>query len=133
MATLQFPLSGPVSQLIKVWTTWLSGNQINLLKIDLGKSGDPDVERKILDDVGSYGRQLGRIGDVLIVLLRHFHPKERLTDQEQKAIVALELMLDDVAEIKEGSHRQAMRLNHSEERAVNVARSSSRRTSEKKA
>jgi hypothetical protein len=28
----------------------------------------------VLSDVGTYGKQIGRIGDALIVLLAHFHP-----------------------------------------------------------
>jgi hypothetical protein len=37
-------------------------------------------------DVASYGKQLGRIEDALVVLLRHFKPVGKLPDDEQKAI-----------------------------------------------
>jgi hypothetical protein len=36
-----------------------------LININLGQSSAPEVEQEILEDVGSYGRQLGRIGDAL--------------------------------------------------------------------
>ena len=134
MAILKFPLSGDVSQLISPWTSWFSsfGSQIGLVNVHLGKSSAPDVEREILNEVGSYGKQLGRIGDGLIVLLRHFDPKQPLTEKERKAIVALELMLDEVAGVKEEHGRNAMRLNDREERAGSIARSSTR-TSRKQA
>jgi len=113
MATLKLPLSGDVSQLISPWTSWFSsfGSQVGVVNINLGQSSAPDVERDILEKVGSYGKQLGRIGDVLTVLLKHFHPEEPLTEQERKAIWALELMLDEVAGIKEEHGRSAMRLS----------------------
>ena len=77
MAELKLPLSGNVSQLISPWTAWFSalGSQIGLVNIHLGQSSAPEVERDILNEVGSYGKQLGRVGDVLIVLLNHFRPR----------------------------------------------------------
>jgi hypothetical protein len=76
MATFKMPLSGDVVQSINPWTAFFSpiGNQLGVININLGQSSAPDVEQEILSDVGTYGRQIGRIGDALIVLLAHFHP-----------------------------------------------------------
>ena len=111
MAELKLPLSGNVSQLISPWTAWFSalGSQIGLVNIHLGESSAPEVERDILNEVGSYGKQLGRVGDVLIVLLNHFRPQEPLKEDEEKAITALRAMLDEIANIKENHNRQAIR------------------------
>ena len=52
-------------------TFYQQGAQFGLINIDLGDTADSDLERKILDKVGSYGRQIGRIGDALEVILKH--------------------------------------------------------------
>jgi hypothetical protein len=46
-------------------TFYQQGAQFGLINIDLGDTAESDLERKILDRVGSYGRQIGRIGDAL--------------------------------------------------------------------
>jgi hypothetical protein len=56
-----------LTQTINPWS-WTFGN-VSLFSINLGKSAAPDVEARILDEVGSYGRQLGRIGEALAVVI----------------------------------------------------------------
>ena len=111
MPTFKLPLSGDVVQSINPWTAFLSpiGSQFGLINISLGQSSEPKVEQDALSDVASYGKQLGRIGDALIVLLAHFHPRKPLTDEETAAIDALKEMLDKVADVKERHKRLAMR------------------------
>ncbi len=61
-----WPLSGDVTQ---VWATWARVvGQWGLININVGGSGtaDPVTERRIVDEVASYGRQLGRISEALI-------------------------------------------------------------------
>jgi hypothetical protein len=53
-----------------------------VININLGQSSDPDVEQEGLSDVGTYGKQIGRISDALIVLLAHFQPQSPLTPKE---------------------------------------------------
>ncbi len=111
MPTFKLPLSGDVTQSINPWTAFLSpiGSQFGLVNINLGQSSAPDVEQEVLSDVASYGKQLGRIGDALIVLLAHFHPREPLTSQETAAIAALKEILDKIADVKQTHKRAAMR------------------------
>ena len=59
----------------------------------------------MLSDVATYGKQLGRIGDALAVLLAHFHPRQ----PEKAAIDALKEMLDKIADVKERHKRAAVR------------------------
>lgn len=64
------PLSGPVTQMFEFWSQWFrTVGQIGLVNIDLGRAGDAETERRILDEVGSYGRQLGRVSEALEVLI----------------------------------------------------------------
>jgi hypothetical protein len=98
MPDFQMPLSGNVTQSINPWTSLFSGN--SLLTVNMGNSSNPPVEAQVLSDVASYGKQLGRIGDVLQVLLAHFHPDRTLTEPEEKAIRDLRRMLEEIANVK---------------------------------
>jgi len=40
------------------------GANISLFHVDLGRSANQDVEQEIFEEIGSYGHQLGRLGDV---------------------------------------------------------------------
>ncbi len=106
MPTFRAPLSGDVIQAINPWQ-WVwnaSGGQYGLVNINLGRSSDPDLEQQILDEVGSYGRQLGRIGDVVEVLLRAVDPK-KLSDDDQKKVRDFQVQLDEIAKLKAGRAR----------------------------
>jgi hypothetical protein len=87
MPVFRLPLSGNVTQSINPWT-WLFnpvGSQIGLVNIELGQSSNPAVEEEVLSDVASYGKQLGRIEDALLVLLAHFHPERELTMKKRRS------------------------------------------------
>ena len=75
------------------------GSQFGLININLGKSADPQLEKTILEEVGSYGRQLGRIGDVLDVLLKHVKLSD-LSDDDKKKIWAFESQLTEIERLK---------------------------------
>jgi hypothetical protein len=106
MSVFKLPLSGDVMQWISPITSWFSGNQIS---INLGEAGSPETEAEILRRVGSYGRQLGRISDAMVVLLRHLPKNAKLTQEERDAVAAFQKMADDIADIKETHERQAVR------------------------
>ena len=101
MPELRLPLSGDVTQAINPWTWFLrlSEAQVGLVNINLGRSSDPELERQILEDIGSYGRQLGQLGDALRVLIRHV-PLDDLTIDEQDAIASCLSQLDAVDRLK---------------------------------
>ncbi len=68
----QFPLSGDVTQAINPWTWWLRMmGQIGFININLAQSSDPGMEQQIVENVAGYGKQLGRIMEVLEALLAH--------------------------------------------------------------
>ncbi|MBB5189657.1 hypothetical protein HNQ50_000367 [Silvimonas terrae] len=101
MATFNLPLSGAVTQAINPWTAYfhVMGSQFGLVNINLGNSSNPEVEATVLEDVASYGKQLGRMGDVLQVLIHHLDPT-KLTPDEQDAISQLTTMLDEIKGVK---------------------------------
>ena len=71
MPDFKLPLSGDVTQTINPVSMFFNpvGSQIGLININLGTSSEPKIENQVLSDVASYGKQLGRIGDALVVLL----------------------------------------------------------------
>jgi hypothetical protein len=83
---VQLPLSGNVTQTFFPIT------------VNLGRSGSQATEKDALS-IASYGRQLGRIGDALIVLLKHVK-LEHLSSDEEEAIVDLKCMLHEMAKLK---------------------------------
>jgi hypothetical protein len=107
MPLFKLPLSGDVAQTINPVTAFFSpyGSQFGLININLGRSSAPQVEEEVLMDVGSYGKQLGRMGDALRVLLDHFEPEKPLSRKERKVIRALQAMLDELDDIKRAAGR----------------------------
>ena len=89
------------------WKFNQQGMQFGLFNINLGQTPRPDIEQRILDEVGSYGRQLGRIGDVLEVLLNHVK-LEDLTAAEKDAVDILRGQLAQVRKIKRSSRNRTM-------------------------
>ena len=63
--------------------------------VNVGRSGDQKTEKDILS-VASYGRQLGRIGEALEVLLKHY-PIENLASHEKRILDDLRCMLRQIA------------------------------------
>jgi len=109
MPDFKLPLSGNVTQTINPWTVFFNpiGSQIGLINVNLGNSSNPAVEEQVISDVASYGKQLGRIEDVLVVLMTHFRPKRALTKCENKAILDLKRMIEDIADVKERHSAEA--------------------------
>jgi hypothetical protein len=102
MPDFKLPLSGDVTQSFSWLPSFLNaiGNQFSLISVNMGKSSDPKVEEKVLSDVASYGKQIGRIEEALSVLLSHFHPDRALTHKEERAIRDMKRMLEDIEDVK---------------------------------
>jgi len=102
MPDVNLPLSGAVTQSFQSWTSLFSpsGSQMGLFNINLGVSSDDAVEKAVIANVASYGKQLGRIGDALLVLLHHLPPGTKLEPREEQAITDLKSMLNEIANVK---------------------------------
>lgn len=83
---VHLPLSGNVTQ------------SIFPLTINVGRSGSQDTEKEALS-LASYGRQLGRIGDVLAILLDRT-TLDGLSDEDKDAIADLRCMLRQIAKVR---------------------------------
>jgi hypothetical protein len=98
--TFQFSLAPErLWQAINPWTFYQEGAQFGFINIYLGQTPHPEVEQAILNDVGSYGRQLGRIGDALEVLLNHVK-LDGLSQAEKDALSVLRGQLAAVRQVK---------------------------------
>lgn len=108
MPVFRLPLSGNVTQSINPWTWFFNpvGSQVGLVNIELGQSSNPAVEEEVLSDIASYGKQLGRVEDALLVLLAHFRPDRPLTAEEETAISALRAIVAEIAAVKARHKRQ---------------------------
>lgn len=88
-------------QAINPMTFYQQGAQFGLINIDLGQTPQPDLERAVLNKVGSYGRQLGRIGDALEVLIKYALRGEDLSQAERDALNVLRGQLAAVGQLKQ--------------------------------
>ena len=86
-------------QAINPWSFYNQGAQLGFINVNLGRTPRPDIEQKLLDEVGSYGRQIGRIGDALEVLIDHV-PLEGLSRDETDALNILKGQLAEVRKVK---------------------------------
>ena len=86
-----------LTQTINPWS-WTFGD-MSLFTVNLGQSSDPGFEARVLEQVGSYGRQIGRIGEALEVILRKVD-LGKLDADEARAIRALRRQLEQVADLK---------------------------------
>jgi hypothetical protein len=96
------PFSGGVAQNILPWN-WIAnfaGSRFSWFTVNLGRSSAPEVESDILENVGSYGRQIGRISDVLEVLVAKL-PRDILTDDERAAVEDFSSQMREIKRIKE--------------------------------
>ena len=90
-------------QAINPWSFYNQGAQLGFVNINLGQTNHPEIEQKLLDEVGSYGKQLGRIGDALEVLIDHAGLKG-LSRAENDAIDILKGQLAEIRKVKAREH-----------------------------
>jgi hypothetical protein len=97
-----WPLGGDVTQWIR--TSWIKSlsDQTGFININNVRAGDPEVERRIIEDVASYGRQLGRIMEALDVVIGHLGLGERtdLTADERHALQGFSDLVRQVQTLK---------------------------------
>ncbi|MGR3514259.1 MAG: hypothetical protein ACU0GG_15975 [Paracoccaceae bacterium] len=97
------PLSGDVTQVFRFWSDWFdSVGQIGLVNIEIGNAGNDRLEREILTEVGSYGRQIGQVSDAVAVLIEEAKLKRAdLTDEQICALHKFKKMLAKIEDCKE--------------------------------
>jgi len=86
--SMRSPFSGDVTQSILPWTFFSRFlGQIGFININNAKTPDPGLETTIVEEVGSYGRQIGRIADALDVLVGTLD-RSKLSEKQLLAIMA---------------------------------------------
>jgi hypothetical protein len=80
-----------LTQTINPWS-WTFGNA-SLFTINLGNSSAPKVETRVLDEVGSYGRQLGRMGEALAAVIAWAETQDM---PPNKAVDDLKLQMEHI-------------------------------------
>lgn len=111
MPVFKLPLSGDVVQSINPITSLFSptGSQYGLVNITVGQSSAPEVEKDVLSDVGSYGKQIGQIADALLAVIEHLEGRSDAPLADDKAILAFKDIMQSVANVKERHGRSARR------------------------
>ena len=98
-----WPLGGDVTQWIR--TTWIKSlsDQTGFININNVRAGDPELERRIIEDVASYGRQLGRMMEALDVVIGHLRLGESkdLTADERRALQDFSDLVRQVQALKD--------------------------------
>ncbi|MBV8540503.1 MAG: hypothetical protein JO063_04755 [Pseudonocardiales bacterium] len=92
MFGIRAPLSGDVTQDV--------APSIGLVNINATRSGDPKLEQRIITQVASYGRQLGRLVEAVDVLARR-QPREVLGEADVHALDQLHDLAERIAAVKE--------------------------------
>lgn len=102
MARFRMPIVGGLTQSINPWTWVFSpqGSQIGLVNIDFGPSGNPEVEAEILSDIASYGRQIGRLQDVMAVLIDRLEKSETLAGKDRDAVEDFRSLMREIEKVK---------------------------------
>jgi hypothetical protein len=98
--SMRGPFSGDVTQSILPWNFFGRFlGQIGFININNAKTPAPELETTIVEEVGSYGRQIGRIADALDVLVGTLD-RSALNEKQLLAIMAFREQLSEVRAIK---------------------------------
>jgi gas vesicle protein len=92
---VHWPLSGPVRQLIAPETDWFFGRI-------RPEQGDARIEQRVVEDVASYGRQIGLISELLVELAGD----AELSAQGRETLDRLKGIAKQVDEVKQDEQRQ---------------------------
>ncbi len=100
MKSMQFSLAPQnLLQSINPWTFNFQNGSFGLVNINMGVTPKPEVEQDVLDTVGSYGRQLGWMGEALEVVMRHVD-LSKLDEADRRTIDIFKGRLAEIGEIK---------------------------------
>jgi hypothetical protein len=89
---------------------WIrTGQQAGFININASQTGDPEMERRIIENVASYGRHLGRIIEALDVVVAHMSTSH-LTAGEQDALQAFARLAEQIAAVKDRDGRSELTL-----------------------
>jgi len=77
----------------------LPGWQLSLFSVNVGVSSDAEMEKAVIQQVGSYGKQIGHLAEALEIVIKHQKLLESTLLSEQQKDV-LQVFLGDVSTIR---------------------------------
>jgi hypothetical protein len=92
MATVSIPIQWAPGTL---YQPILPGWQISLFSVNLGQSSNPEIEKAVIADVGSYGKQIGHLAEALEIVVERLELLGSDLTPTQKD--TLKVFLGDVA------------------------------------
>lgn len=96
MANVYMPLQlAPSSLTQPILPNW----SFNLFSVNLGATSNAKVEQQALEQVGSYGKQIGHLAEALEVIIQRLHLLES-KELSQDDRDALQVLLGDVAAVR---------------------------------
>lgn len=96
MANVYMPLQlAPSSLTQPILPNW----SFNLFSVNLGASSNAKVEQQVLDQVGSYGKEIGHLAERLEVVIQKLQLLEH-KDLSQDEKDAVQVFLGDVAAVR---------------------------------
>jgi hypothetical protein len=96
MANVYMPLQlAPGSLTQPILSNW----SFNLFSVNLGATSNAKVEQRVLEQVGSYGKQIGHLAEALEVVIQRLQLLDH-TDLSQDDKDAVQVFLGDVAAVR---------------------------------
>jgi|SRR5450830_29843 len=96
MSTFSMPLQlAPKALCQPILPNW----SFNLLNVNLGTTSNAQVEERALDQVGSYGRQIGHIAEALEVVIHRLSLLDG-KDLPRAELDTLKVFLGDIAAVR---------------------------------
>jgi hypothetical protein len=103
---IKTPLSGDVWQYFNPFSSWWADSfrnamgEFGFININEMQSSDAGMEKGIVHDQASYGKQLGRVVEALQAICENLDTKDWKADQRQ-ALKSFLHMAEDIAKYKE--------------------------------
>jgi hypothetical protein len=85
----------------------LPGWQVSLFSINLGASSDAEMEKATIQQIGSYGKQIGHLAEALEVVIKRLKLLDS-KDLSQDDMDALQVFLGDVAAVRGVKAKKAL-------------------------
>lgn len=101
------PLSGDVTQAIDTSLIRSIGDQLGFININETSTADPALEHRIVTQVASYGRQLGRLVEAVDVLVRR-QAGEELDAGDRHALARLHALREQVDAVKQRAAEESV-------------------------
>lgn len=107
MFGLRAPLSGDVTQAIDASLVRSVGDQLGFININETAAADPALEQRIVKQVASYGRQLGRLVAAVDVLARR-QDRSGLDTADARALDQLQALRQQIDAVKQRSAEESV-------------------------